>query len=185
VSDDLLEQLVEQIRPRPDCKAACREKARKYIAGIRSIRQFADPVSSTAIRAEVEKFRRALQKVRDMAPELSPAARALLFITNDEYEFFFKVWGDVIDWGCSASLIPVRKQAPSKRLSKMAAAGFARKLMENYSDYPPRLTKGGAFFGVASLLFEGATGEQNADLTDYCRSSHKLAHSPAKTFVGA
>jgi hypothetical protein len=61
-----------------------------------------------------------------------------------------------------------QQPARPKPLSKMAAASFACSLMENYSSFPPTLTKGGRYFRVASLMYEAATGEQNADLTRYC-----------------
>jgi hypothetical protein len=170
VSPDLIAKLLEQIRPRPDCEAACREHARKDIGAIRSLWQFADSASSTAVKMELERFQCALQKVRGMASGLSPVARWLIFggEKDEKYEFFVEELDQLIEWEIVPSLIPLRKRAPSKRLSKVAAATFARALMENYSDFPPRLTKNGAFFCIASLLFEGATGKR-ADLTKYCR----------------
>jgi hypothetical protein len=147
--------------------AACHEQACKDIAAIRSLWQVADEISPAAIRAEMEKFLRALQKVREMASELSPVARKIMFPGTVGYEFFLAALDDVIeDIDLLPYLIQLRKQAPSKPLSKVAAGAFARALMENYSDFPPTLTKGGAFFCVASLLFEGATGKHAASRPD-------------------
>jgi hypothetical protein len=87
VAPDLIEKLLELIRPRPDSEAACREKVRKHIATIKSMREVVDADPSTAIKGELEKLRYALKKLSGVASQLSPVARRLMF--NDlEYEFF-------------------------------------------------------------------------------------------------
>jgi hypothetical protein len=170
VAPDLIEKLLELIRPRPDSEAACREKVRKHIATIKSMREVVDADPSTAIKGELEKLRYALKKLSGVASQLSPVARRLMF--NDlEYEFFSGELDRLIE-KTDSTICPLiqanAKGARPKTLSKMAAASFACSLMENYSSFPPTLTKGGRYFRVASLMYEAATGEQNADLTRYC-----------------
>ena len=170
VSTGRIAELLEQIRPRPECAAACREKVVKHVASIKSMREVFDVVPSTAIKTELEKLIYASKKVRGVALQLSPVTRRLMF-GDLEYEFLSEELNEFIERAeTTYSLIPTKTEGGKpKPLSKIAAAGFARHLIQNYSSFPVTLTKDGRFFRLAALLYETATGER-ADLTRYCRA---------------
>jgi hypothetical protein len=170
VAPPLIAELLDQIRPRPDCEAACREKLLKYVTTIKNIKEVFDKTPSTTIKTQLEKFRSALKKVSGATLQLSPIARRLLF-NELEYESLCEELGRLIeDAEITCSLISTKTTGSMPKLqSKMVAAAFAHDLIKSYSPRPPTLTKGGKFFRLADLLYEAATGEC-ADLTRYCRA---------------
>jgi len=182
-SPDLLKDLIVQIQPRPECEAGCRKKIEKDIILIKNMRETFDVYSPGEIKAKLEQFRSALEKVRNLAAGLGPAVHALIFggpiyddtdegdeiDTHPEYkEFDRQLYCMVRNIDFSISEIRDRKGAKRRSLSKVTAAGSAFMLMKKYSAFQPTSTKEGRFLTAASLLWEAASGEVS-DLRDYCR----------------
>lgn len=148
---DLITELLDQLRPRPDREAVCRDRLDKNVAFIRKVKKV-DVFSAAAIKVELVRFHKALKKVSDLSLQLSPAARELIFSENDLFPGEVDDHMREIEDVCSYE-IRGKKGARPRRISKLAAAVCAHTLFENYSSFPPTLTKDGPFFRVASLLF--------------------------------
>ena len=189
----LVEEMIKLIQPDPGAEARCREKIGECIIRIKKInkeRPVDLPVA--AVKAESKQLHTALMKVRLLVSQLSFLARTSLFYDGprdypewfdyedcvkfdrqycglNSAEFARDVNSLIERTGELAKGLQPPKAAPRQRPSKTSASEDAYRLIEEFSPFPPTLTKGGPFFLVASKLFEAATGEHESDLTRYCR----------------
>jgi hypothetical protein len=190
----LVEEMIELIRPDTGCEARCREKICESIIRIEKAEPpaFLPPVEA---KAEMKQLHRALEKVRRLVSKLSFFSRSSLFhdrprsrsnrpeidqeIDQDLDQYFganAAEFARVLDLliektGEFSNGLKPPKAAPRRSWSKIQASGDAYLLIDEFAERPPALTKDGTFFQVASKLLEAATGEQEADLTRYCRDT--------------
>jgi hypothetical protein len=179
--DELFVEVLELIRPSQEFEAQLREAFDFFISIIHFAKKDMDGFTPPAIKAEITPIRGALKKVSALVVGLSPLARRCLFDEvlppSGDPEFDDAVssvaFTDDLDLLIrrSESFLDVdpRKGAPRRRISRMTAAAFAHSLITEYSPSRATLTKEGAFFRVASLLLEAATGDRDADLARHCR----------------
>ena len=61
---------------------------------------------------------------------------------------------------------------------KALSARLAAELLRTYSASRPTKTVDGAYFHIASLVYEGVTGKSGVDLSQYCRDHLASAGKP-------
>jgi hypothetical protein len=66
---------------------------------------------------------------------------------------------------------------------KVLAALHAHNALKEYGGVPT-LTEGGAFYTLASILYEGATGKAEQDLSPYCRNLGRVSGRYRLRFPG-
>ena len=168
VPSDIIEQCVDLISPENSESALCRDHV---VANIRVLKFL-----------HVQKFRFYSATVaRPYFFKLAEAAETMVALLRDD-----NCPADIDDakypkdelcvWlGAIAVIAQERadalqsKKSPSQPL-KTLSASFAYGLFEEFGSRPPTLTTDGAFFQLAALLFEGATGIAGANLDWQCRT---------------
>jgi hypothetical protein len=174
----------EKFNPRKDSVEAFRAQLKALIECARDIHQrTADWPPPGEMKALWADYLKALQRVREKARVVKR------FQPGETDDFNEALEHEIHRADATAAFLVVRKDdGPQRdRATADVATIMARGLIdpdpwrypENHSLYgpfvdcpwqqPATLTRGGAWLGLASLIFEGATGIRGRDMMKYCR----------------
>jgi hypothetical protein len=194
----LVEEMIKLIRPDPGCEARCRKEIGEGITRIERAHKEklgVDPPVAE-IKAQMAQLHGALEKVGLLVSQLNSLARTILFydgrrdypegFSREECMEYDHEWrGGALNsaefarevgyltkrTGEFANAFESPKAAPRRSEARVRASQAAYLLIAGFASSPPTLTKRGRFFRLASMLFEAATGERQADLTRDCRKT--------------
>jgi hypothetical protein len=163
------------INPRPEQKDACAAKITPRIELLRGVHRDLKALPSPGNqKIELEGIGRDLERIRIALGQYSESTTDLIFGKDAvKKKVFLAELDALID---SAKLyrdaVVVRHGRQPWDNIKAVTAKFAFELLTTFSAKKPTKTAikdGGAFLGLARLLYEGVTGMKNADLGRYCR----------------
>jgi hypothetical protein len=172
VLSDVIERALELIKPKPEQRAACAGDVKDRVQMLMFLHRTCRNVPSPGtLRNEFNEIADFLKNFRRGFNKFSAISRAMIFWKDPKREeAFFKELDQRInaaqlnhDW----LIVP----PGGHRWNDTAAmaAKYAEELLRQFSAKPPTKTKGGAFYQLASLLYEAATGKKNVALEQYCR----------------
>jgi len=181
----IAERALELVSPLDNVKVRCRQSIKDSMAMIGAVHEKERP--RAAINADIEKLYDALRKTKAALKKLfingselhlpmnsfDPKEIVQCMKSNTAYQSEWRVFYQfVID---RIALLENRSTASSDSVrwkggkAKLLAALHSLLLLKRFGRKPPTQTVGGPFYELASLLYEGATGVQNANLERFCR----------------
>jgi hypothetical protein len=182
--EETAEEALQLITPPDDQRTRCRQSIKDRIAIIRAM-HFKKDRSTAEIRDDINKLSAALRRTVAALRKLfingselhlpmrrfnsDEIVRSMVNGTEyqSEWREFYNVLVAKIDL-LENRYNDVRKAGPVSDPAKLLAALHSSHLLREFGRRPTK-TVGGAFYELASLLYEGATGVQNANLERYCR----------------
>jgi hypothetical protein len=173
VPQHVVERALALIEPKPDQREACAEEVCTHVALLHMVvTDLANapqpPAMKAVVHDKIEPVLRKLQAALAKHPTHSHAfAVDLLFLAQLDR---------LID---AAKFVPQALVAPKPSRykwddAKGVAAKYADTLLRRFSAQRPTKYPGGAFYALASVLYEGATGERDVDLEKYCRQLGRI-----------
>jgi hypothetical protein len=174
---EIVSRAIEIVCPLPDEESMCRWMIVYVISQCRIAN---DEIGPAFLAAEQE-LGSAIQKVEDAEKALSGLRRIYKRLAFQDREDFDGAATKDIDalskirkrlrtladgYGLARSALP--RQRRPKDQGKRAAASYAYCCLVAYSERSPTLTSDGPFFELASIIYEGATGEPLVSLDYQC-----------------
>jgi hypothetical protein len=184
VAHSVIDRALNQIKPSADRRDACRRKIADCIGVLQEIEARTKELPSPKeLKRSYEDAAKAYERAIKTTRKLHPMQRRYFEKVLPALEEAVKVANFLAD----ATIVPKGSQVLDdvKALAEVCARNF---LKEHGHD--PTLTDGGALYALASILYEGATGKPEEDLSYYCRDSprfsrrYRMRLPPGWTFSG-
>lgn len=179
MSNDIVDRALTLIKPNAALADSCATTIRSRIDLLRQAHINLSTIPSPGkLKNDLKKIRDDLNRTRRNLQ--STIACAVVFEKDGERQkAFFDELDRLIDsaeFYRNALVIP----PGSRRWDnlKALAARFAAELLKRYSVNAPTKTPNGVYFSLASMIYEGVTGKDNVDLSQYCRDHLDSADQP-------
>jgi hypothetical protein len=149
--DSIVERALESINPKPERAEEAREEVAAAIALITHAEDMSPATTQeiSALRATIAALQRPWAEC--LGSNELPRLR-------DELEWIV----EYAEWQRS-------RKGPRRNPKKLMAAFDARCLLHKYGGVEPKMTDGSAFYELAAVLYEAATGVAGADLSRACK----------------
>jgi hypothetical protein len=166
-SDSVIDRALQLIQPNQEPNHEVRREVVNIIMEIKPTSTF----GRGEARKQCRKMAGALRKaVEVLANPLTQALSTRYGEMHKLCEELLTLAEAVEGWG------KPKKGRPSK-ITKRTAAFYAHRLLLRHGDKSPKVYKDGAYFQLAAVLYEGATGIPGADLERACRDMLHEARS--------
>jgi hypothetical protein len=197
--EEIVERALQLIGPLPNQIEACRHSINTWIAVIGGFRGRKER-SSGEINYDIEKLLGALRRTKAALNKLFKAGSGLhlpmttfdgsdivrSILANTQYK---SEWTDFYNLVSKKITLlerrynSARKGGPVSDPAKLISALHSFDLLMDFGRKRPTKTSGGVFYELASLLYEGAIGVQNANLERYCRKIFESKLKQSATFA--
>jgi|HubBroStandDraft_6_1064221.scaffolds.fasta_scaffold99695_3 hypothetical protein len=187
-NSDLVDSAIGIIKPTKQKEALCRTDV---AVSIRLMRMFAPPKIDAVSKQQLRQLMRLSHEANQLLDKMPPSLKEHLLPSRRE-DFWKEVKSDGIKMHVQESrpaishsaalgmeisdltkaidgVCPVRKTGPQPDFVKSSAARNAYQILSKYSSSPPTTTAEGAFYRLASILYEGATGIAGLGMERQCR----------------
>jgi hypothetical protein len=177
---DIVGDALELIKPQREQKAACAATITERVALLRRVHLDLGAIPSPGeLKKELEEIGNDLQTIRAAFRKYTEACRNLIFYNDAvKREAFLDQLDHLIvsaQWHHAALVVPPGSHRWDN--VKALAGRFAKELLTTFSASPLTRARSGAFYRLATLLYEGITGEV-VSLEQYCRDVLDKADEP-------
>jgi hypothetical protein len=168
--DNIVDRALEVLKPEPDREGACRATIETDLQLLKKIVQDPDPVSSGKLKELLTAVVQALSDVERKIKALPSNFRSKIFsglghtAPIDPKAYIAETQATKQAAALLCDHLLVGAGSPPRNPVKQLTALFAQNLLREYSSKPRTLTPSGPYLTLASILYEGVTGEQEADL---------------------
>jgi hypothetical protein len=173
--EDIVHRALRLIKPKPEQRTLCAAAIKKRIERLQRHRALIiEPPSPGDAKKQFAEIGRDLQRAREVFANKSYSELCKSMLWGDldlEKQKTFLVQLDQLVHAARRhhdTLVIPHGRRPRDGV-KAAAVGHADELLRLFSDKCPTKTVGGPFYRLASLLYMGATGEEDVSLARYCR----------------
>lgn len=171
---EIVGRAVNLIKPKEEEKVSCSKNVASTFLCLLCNGPDSNPLPEWKKRKQHASVLRDLKKLKLTIEVTSEQCRSDLFGGLDRAHQFCEELGRLASTAeLHHNATVVTKGARPLDMQKLAAAIYAYHLLKDYKK-PPTLTVGGAFFELASVLYEGIRGRENENLEWYCRQVSEL-----------
>jgi hypothetical protein len=165
----LIDRALDEIQPAADQREACRQKIATCMGLLQDLHaQMKGLPSPAKLRESYDRVAQAAERTINAMRELHPMQRRHL----EDFLAQLEAGAKRAKNFAAATVVPSGSQVWND--VKGVAALFARDILKEHGRIPT-CTEGGAFYALACILYEGATGKAEQDLSQYCRNVGKFA----------
>jgi hypothetical protein len=172
--EDIVHRALRLIKPKPEQRALCAAAIKQRIERLQRHRAvIIEPPSPGDAKKQFAEIGRDLQRAREIFANknYSELCKSMLWGDHLKKQKTFLVLLDQLIHAArhfhDTLVIPPGR--PPRDGVKAAAVGHADELLRLFSNKCPTKTLRGPFYRLASLLYMGATGEEDVSLARHCR----------------
>ena len=167
---NIIERALDEIRPAPDRQSTCRSAIETLCRHLDRLRDyFADRPSPGELKTRVRRTTQSIGKTIDLITSLPADHRPLVFcaLGGEGVDLSNLIgWHEWLDkLGNSLNVPSGGQRVPPL---KFLAGYYAHDLLRRFSSKSPTITPEGPYLALAQILYESATGEQDADMRRAC-----------------
>jgi hypothetical protein len=188
VPRDVVSDALALIKPRPEQEAACGDIIERRLRVLRKAHRSQAAIPSPGkLKKQLGDVGDAMKQTQRALRQLSDSSLALVFRTRGDTLLFLKRLDRAIhttQLNHDTLAVPRGRRyhwdnvkALTARLAAELLRAFSAKHLTKTT--PTKETGPGEFYRLASLLYEGITGEADVDLSQYCRDVLDKANEPA------